>query len=210
MSFFVGNLESNNFKSTLILRGLYSFKPLFFKQNFVNTAMLTIVSASNRKENQTTLFAKACERYLREKKEEVSFFGLDQIPSEAGFHEIYNYGNSSFTAIAEKYVQHADKFIFVIPEYNGSYPGVLKLFIDAILPQDFKGKKACLIGVASGHAGNIRGVDHFCDVMNYLDVNVMPKKLTIPRIDSFIEDQKIQDEAIISKIEDQIDKFLAF
>lgn len=172
--------------------------------------MLTIVSASNRNENQTALFAKACESYLKTKNEPVSYFGLDEIPIEANLKEVYNYGESAFTAIAEKYIQGADKFIFVIPEYNGSYPGVLKLFIDAVLPKDFKGKKACLIGVSSGHAGNIRGLDHFCDVMNYIDVNVMPKKLSIPKIDGFIENGTIKDETVVSTIHAHLDKFLTF
>ncbi len=172
--------------------------------------MLTIVSASNRKENQTSLFAKACEAYLMSKNVPVSYLGLDEIPLEASFQEIYNYGSSSFTSISENHVENSEKFIFVIPEYNGSYPGVLKVFIDSVLPKFFNGKKACLIGVASGHAGNIRGLDHFCDVMNYLDVNVLPKKLSIPRIDSIIENRKIVDEKTLENIHNQIDKFLVF
>jgi NAD(P)H-dependent FMN reductase len=48
-------------------------------------------------------------------------------------------------------------------------PGSLKLFIDACsvreYKQNFKGKKAALVGIASGRAGNLRGMDHLTGVM---------------------------------------------
>jgi NAD(P)H-dependent FMN reductase len=172
--------------------------------------MLTIVSASNRKENQTSIFAKACEAILMEKEIDVNYFSLDEIPVETSLTDVYKYGESSFTKISERIIQPADKFIFVIPEYNGSFPGILKLFIDGILPKDFNGKKACMIGISSGFAGNIRGMDHFCDVLNYIDVNVMPKKLSISRIDTFLDNGALTDEATKESIEVYLNKFLNF
>ena len=45
----------------------------------------------------------------------------------------------------QEIVTKTDKFIFVIPEYNGSFPGVLKVFIDACsFPESFYEKKAAL------------------------------------------------------------------
>jgi NAD(P)H-dependent FMN reductase len=172
--------------------------------------MLTIVSASNRNKNQTSIFAKACEAILKKKGIEVNYLGLDEIPSETNLKDVYKYGESVFTKISEDKIQSVSKFLFVIPEYNGSYPGILKLFIDGILPKDFNGKKASMIGISSGFAGNIRGMDHFCDVLNYIDVNVMPKKLSIAKIDSLIENGELIEKATFESIEKHLDKFLSF
>jgi NAD(P)H-dependent FMN reductase len=73
-----------------------------------------------------------------------------------------------------------------VPEYNGSFPGSVKLFIDACTVREysrnFKDKKAALVGIASGRAGNLRGMDHLTGVLNYLGMTVMPDKLPISSI----------------------------
>ncbi|HEX3386239.1 MAG TPA: NAD(P)H-dependent oxidoreductase, partial [Mucilaginibacter sp.] len=69
------------------------------------------------------------------------------------------------------------------PEYNGSYPGILKVFIDACsFPESFYEKKAALVGISSGRYGNIRGVDHFTGVCHYIHLHVMPLKIHIPSV----------------------------
>src|SRR5690606_41407500 len=80
-------------------------------------------------------------------------------------------------------VKASDKFLYIIPEYNGSYPGALKVFIDACeFPASFYHKKAALVGHSSGKYGNIRGIDHFTGVCHYMQMHVMPLKIHIPYI----------------------------
>ena len=80
----------------------------------------------------------------------------------------------------------ADKFWFVFPEYNGGIPGMLKLFLDAISVRAYKatfhGKKACLTGISTGRAGNLRGLDQLTNILNYLQVIVHPNKVPISSI----------------------------
>jgi len=48
----------------------------------------------------------------------------------------------------------------VLPEYNGSYPGVLKYFIDMLkFPESFENKPAAFVGVANGQWGALRAVE---------------------------------------------------
>jgi len=172
--------------------------------------MITIVSASNRKENSTAHFAQHCKTILEQKGVEHRYFSLEQLPAELSLQSIYEHESSIFKALAEEFIISADKFLFVIPEYNGSFPGILKLFIDGIHPSTFYGKKAALIGIAAGRAGNLRGMDHFTAILNYIQVSVMPQNLPISSIDGILKNGEIADEACLQLLNQQIDQFIAF
>jgi|SRR5690554_3404630 len=172
--------------------------------------MITIISASNRSGNYTELFAQKCKEILDEEGVENQLYFLDEIPSPIDLQSIYNYHNSAFTAIAKKIIAPADKFVFVAPEYNGSFPGILKFFIDAIEPQNFKGKKAALIGVSAGRAGNLRGMDHLQDVLHYLQVVIMPPKLPISQLYKLIDGDEIVDKETLSLLKKQMKDLINF
>ncbi|MFM7701536.1 MAG: NADPH-dependent FMN reductase [Bacteroidota bacterium] len=71
-------------------------------------------------------------------------------------------------------VNAADKFVFVIPEYNGSFPGILKCFVDSLqFPQSLRGKKASMIGISDGTQGAALAMSHFGDVLNYAGVTTL-------------------------------------
>jgi NAD(P)H-dependent FMN reductase len=100
----------------------------------------------------------------------------------------------------------------VVPEYNGSFPGVLKVFIDACkFPDSFFGKKAALVGLSSGKYGNIRGIDHLTGICHYINLHVLPMRLHIPAIDKEFDDQNDLFKADTVKFTDeQIARFIAF
>ncbi|HEY8929033.1 MAG TPA: NAD(P)H-dependent oxidoreductase, partial [Mucilaginibacter sp.] len=105
-----------------------------------------------------------------------------------------------------------DKFLFIIPEYNGSFPGVLKVLIDACdFPESFYDKKAALVGLSSGKYGNIRGVEHFTGVCHYLHLNIMPLKIHISNIKNEIDaDGNLFQKDTLKFTGEQIDKFIAY
>lgn len=172
--------------------------------------MINLIAATNRRENLTSSFAKVIYQQLEKDGASFSYLSLEDLPKETSFDDIYRHGESVFADLTKKYIEVADKFIFVIPEYNGGFPGILKVFIDGIEPKFFRGKKAALIGVAAGHAGNLRGLDHFTGILNYLGVSVMPKKLTIPRINALVEDGSVVDSRTIESIEKLVNDFKDF
>ena len=45
-----------------------------------------------------------------------------------------------------------------------------------------------MIGVASGRAGNFRGMEHLTGILNYLNVLVMPNKLPVSVIEKNISE----------------------
>jgi NAD(P)H-dependent FMN reductase len=157
---------------------------------------------------------------IKEKtSEEVKLLDLSQLPDDIMHVNMYGASGQSpkLQQIQESYMIPAEKFVFIIPEYNGSFPGVLKLFIDACsvykMGETFKKgtKKALTTGVSSGRAGNLRGLVHFAGVLNYLNVAVLPNQLPISNIENIVhQDGSISNQETVAAISKQIDDFLRF
>ena len=172
--------------------------------------MITIISASNREGNWTSIFAKYCLAYLAKQKVDAQKFELSDLPESLILKSVYEYDSSIFVDISKKIIEPSNKFLFIVPEYNGSIPGILKLFIDGIEPKFFKGKKAALVGVSAGRAGNLRGMDHLTDILHYLQVEVMAAKLPISKIFELVENKTIIDEQTLGDIDKQLLKFIEY
>lgn len=135
--------------------------------------MITIISGTNRPDSNTRQVARTLAEKYRESGVETQIFELIDLPRDIAFSEVFGERSEAFAHVIEKYVEGVDKFIFVLPEYNGSFPGILKLFIDAVEPHFWHGKKASVVGLATGRSGNLRGLDHLTNILNYLRINVM-------------------------------------
>jgi len=173
--------------------------------------MITIISSTNRPGSSTLKVAKYYQNRLREKGVEAGLLSLSQLPPNLIETDLYGKRSAGFEAIQE-IVTKTQKFIFIIPEYNGSFPGVLKTFIDACsFPESFYEKKAALVGISSGKYGNIRGIDHFTGVCHYLNLHVMPMKLHIPNIKTeFESNHNLFKEDTVRFVDEQIGKFIVF
>jgi NAD(P)H-dependent FMN reductase len=173
--------------------------------------MITIISSTNRPGSSTLKVAEYYQHKLTEKGVEANVLSLARLPANLIETDLYGKRSAEFEPIQE-IVTKTDKFIFVIPEYNGSFPGVLKVFIDACsFPESFYEKKAALVGVSSGRYGNIRGVDHFTGICNYIHLHVMPLKIHIPSVHKELDAQgKFFKEDTLRFTNEQIDKFIKF
>lgn len=173
--------------------------------------MITIISSTNRPGSSTLKVAKYYQNRLREKGVEAGLLSLSQLPPNLLETDLYGKRSAEFEPIQD-IVTRTDKFIFIIPEYNGSFPGVLKTFIDACsYPESFYEKKAALVGVSSGKYGNIRGIDHFTGVCHYLNLHVMPLKLHIANIRrEFEANHNLFKEDTVRFTDEQMDKFIVF
>jgi NAD(P)H-dependent FMN reductase len=173
--------------------------------------MITIISSTNRPGSSTLKLAHVYQQKLREKGVEAGILSLAQLPPNVIETDLYKKRSAEFEVI-QQIVTNTDKFIFLIPEYNGSFPGVLKVFIDACsFPESFYDKKAALVGLSSGKYGNIRGVDHFTGVCHYLHLNIMALKLHIAAIHKeFDEEENLFKPDTIKFVDEQIEKIIRF
>lgn len=136
---------------------------------------------------------------------------LESLPENFIKTDLYGKRSAAFQPIQDQ-VAKTDKFLFIVPEYNGSFPGVLKAFIDACtFPISFLNKKAALVGISSGKYGNIRGIEHFTGVCHYINLHVMPLKLHISYISEELNSQgEFIKEDTKNFIQQQIDQFIAY
>ena len=118
-------------------------------------------------------------------------------------------------SIQDQWMIPAEKFIWISPEYNGSYPGVVKLFIDALsvrlYTETFAFKKCALIGITNGRSGNIRGMDHLASVLLHMKCVIYPHLLPISRINELKDERgNIVHGPTLQVLDDQLRGFIAF
>lgn len=173
--------------------------------------MITIISGTNRPNSNTLKVSRYYLKTLQQLDQEVQLFSLESLPDAIITSDLYGKRSAQFEPIQEL-VAKTDKFMFIIPEYNGSFPGVLKTFIDACeFPASFYDKQAALTGISSGKYGNIRGIDHFSGVCGYLHLNVLPLRLHIPAIKYELnEEGDFFKEDTLKFTNDQINKLVRF
>src|SRR5207244_8625618 len=71
--------------------------------------------------------------------------------------------DSRFSAAMER----ADAIVIVSPEYNHSFPGLLKHVLDSCL-KEYIHKAAGIVGVSAGVFGGARAIEHFQPVLREL------------------------------------------
>ena len=181
--------------------------------------MITIISSTNRPGSNTRKLAEEAKAmFIANGEKDVQFLSLEELTADMFGTDMYNPEAQSkkLHEIQDKYIIPARKFYFVIPEYNGGFPGILKTFIDACSMrkgvESFKdGKKAAVLGLAMGRAGNLRGLEHFLGILNYLQITVMPNIQPLAMIHTHLDEAgKIKDEHIRTTVEKHVQQFIAF
>ena len=171
----------------------------------------TIISGTNRLNSMSRQVAEAYAKLMDEQNYPNQLKYLENIPEEAVLDAIYRKGDNKMRTFAHSIFHESDRLVIVVPEYNASMPGILKLVIDSCDPSIFKGKKIALIGISSGRAGNIRGLDHVMTVFNYLQSEVYSNKLPISQIYNMVDSNKeLADENTLVALKNQIEGFRNF
>ncbi len=166
--------------------------------------MYTIISATNRIGSHSEKVASKYQLILKAKGINSQLFSLKNLNVLEK--------NDDFSSAEKEFLIPAEKFIFIMPEYNGSYPGVLKAMIDiSDIKESWWHKKALLVGVSTGRAGNLRGMDHITGSLNHMRIIVHPNKLPLSNIDKIMdEDGTITDKATLQAMDQQVAEFINF
>lgn len=151
---------------------------------------ILVISGTNRPNSNTLAIASYYHQQLLKNEHASKLLDLNKVDSDVYNHNMYATPHASIEQLVVDYLDWANKFVFVVPEYNGGYPGILKAFIDAVPPSKFHFKKAALIGLSSGHLGCVRGMDSLTNVLNYLKVSVLFNKPKLSAIESLLDVNK--------------------
>jgi chromate reductase len=165
--------------------------------------MYTIISGTHRVGSHSEKVAAEYQIILGQKNIEAGILSLkdmDVLSRTAGFLKIEN-----------EILIPTQNFIFIIPEYNGTFPGVLKAMIDnSDVTKAWFHKKALLTGVSTGRAGNLRGMDHLSASLHYMKMNVHHNKLPISQIDKVMDKDGRFNEETLRAINEQVTEFINF
>lgn len=148
--------------------------------------MYTIIASTNRNQSYSSRVAEYYKKLLAAHDITAEVIDLNTLPPDYIVSCLYENAGThpEFNKIREK-VKCTTKFVFIIPEYNGSFPGILKAFIDGLeYPDSMKGKKAALIGISSGDQGSSLSMSHFSDILNYLGCHVLAAKPRLSGIEN--------------------------
>jgi chromate reductase len=166
--------------------------------------MITVISGTNRPDSMTLRVARIYERLLSEQTDNVKLLSLEG-------RNVWERGQEMI-AMEEEFLVPADKFVFIMPEYNASFPGILKLMMDnSAIKKCWWYKKALLTGVSDGRAGNLRGIEHMTSILHYMKVHVLYDKLLLSKINEEVNSNgDILNPDTAQAIQTQIDEFLKY
>lgn len=166
--------------------------------------MITVISGTARSDSYTLRLAAHYHKLLVERGQEAHLLSLEDLPVWERSPELLD--------AEQRMLIPSERFVFIMPEYNGSFPGRLKTMIDnSDIKKCWWGKKAMLTGLADGRAGNLRGLEHMTGILQYLHVHVYWDKLPLSRISEEIDAEgKLLKPTTEAVIRAQVEGFLRF
>ncbi len=174
--------------------------------------MISIISGTNRNNATSLEVAGYYMGLLQELGQDCRVIDLNQLPRDFAFSALYDeHGNNPEFNRFQEMVDESSKFVFIVPEYNGSFPGVLKTFIDGLkIPGSFKGKKAAIVGLSSGTQGAALAMSHLVDILNYLGAHVLAKRPRLSKLDESFDGREFSDDYYSRILKAQAEELIDF
>lgn len=150
--------------------------------------MITVISGTNRPGSNTRKIAALIHEMLQGAGEEVSLLDLAGLPPEIFADSSYASKPGSFSAFQDQILE-TDGVLTVVPEYNGSFPGVLKYFIDMLrFPESLYEMPAAFVGISSGRWGGVRAVEHLEMVFQYRHAHLFGRRCFVPGVGRVLDE----------------------
>ena len=171
---------------------------------------IVVVCGTNREGALSRLLAMEVAETYRLQGQTVDLLDMNELPPEVIQPTAYKTQPENVQQLVDRFLA-SDGAVFVVPEYNGSYPGILKLFIDMLpYPAGFDSRPCAFLGLAAGQFKSLRAVEHFQQVAAYRNAYIYPRRIFIG--DSFKQfvDGKLADDELTTRLAGQADGFLKF
>jgi len=175
--------------------------------------MITVIAGTNRAGSNSLKVASAVVRMYESLGEDVRLLDLAGMPAGVLDPGVYRSKPEGFERDFVEPVLKADGLVLVVPEYNGSYPGVLKLFIDLLpFPEAFDGRPVAYIGLSAGRSGGVRPVEHLQQVFAYRNAHNFNRRVFIASAGNgvFGDDGQLIDGELSCRLEEQAREFQRF
>ncbi|PRY86694.1 NADPH-dependent FMN reductase [Mongoliibacter ruber] len=174
--------------------------------------MIKIIVGTNRKNSLSHKLALIYQINLKKLNIDAEILNLQDLPDDFVFSALYenNGKNDLFNGFHQK-VKEGSKFVFIVPEYNGSFPGILKSFIDGMTyPNAFRNKKCALVGLSSGIGGGGIALSHLTDIFHYLGMHVLALKPKLAKIEDNMSDNLLTNRLYMELLQSQAEMLIDF
>lgn len=173
--------------------------------------MLAVIAGTNRPASNTLKVAHIVRDILHDRGEAVTLLDLAQLPPDLMAGTSYAAKPDGFDEFQEV-ILAARGFLTVVPEYNGSFPGILKYFIDMLrFPESLYEKPAAFIGISAGRWGAMRAVEHLEAVFHYRHGHLFGRRVFIPAVGTVMDpDGRFVDPEIARRVEEMTVGFCRF
>lgn len=153
--------------------------------------MIYIISATNRPGSVTQKVAKkTVEIFNVELKNSISGLSAEILDLANLKIDIFDQNSYSekpewFEKEFQQPILNATGLYVITPEYNGSFPGVMKYFIDMLkFPESLNNLPVAFTGIAAGQFGALRSVEQLEILFQYRKAHIFGERLFVPGVDS--------------------------
>lgn len=176
-----------------------------------DNGMIEILSGTNRPNCNALRIAQLLLEAYQKLGVEASILNLQELPAEIFEPASYASKPATFLPFQQR-VLHASGLHVVTPEYNGGFPGVLKLFIDMLaFPESFEGRPVAFTGEAAGLWGALRPVEQLQLIFGYRNAFVFPERVFIAGVHhKFDEAGHFNDPVLLQRLQGQAAGFTRF
>jgi chromate reductase len=149
--------------------------------------MITVIAGTNRPHSKTFAVARLVRSMLVDRGEDVTMLDLAELPPEIFAGTSYAVKPNAFAPFQEAILETSG-ILTVVPEYNGSFPGVLKYFIDMLrFPESLYEQPAAFVGISSGRWGAVRAVEQLEMIFHYRHAHLFGRRVFLSGIGSAID-----------------------
>lgn len=172
---------------------------------------LKIISGTDRPNSNALRVSQYIQKKYRQQGCDPDIIDLQQFPLADVQGGRYGDALPRVDAFVGQAVE-ADGLVIVCPEYNGGYPGILKMFIDYMpFPESLDKKPIAFIGEANGAFGAMRAVEQLQQVVGYRNAHIFPERVFISRVNNnFEKSEGIKNEMQQQLLDSQIENFPRF
>lgn len=172
---------------------------------------LQIISGTDRPDANALVVSKYLKQEYQKEGIEAGIINLQDFPTAKVSGGPYGRDLPEVDSFIRPAVE-ADGLVFVCPEYNGGYPGILKLFIDYMpFPGSLNKMPVAMVGEADGAFGAVRAVEQLQQVVGYRNAHVYPERVFISRVnENFDAEEGVRDQLQQELLMSQIANFPDF
>ena len=139
--------------------------------------MVKIIVGTDRPDSRSSQVAEIIQKLYEKSNTTSSILSLDSVGLSELRPSHYSEAKPASLQKAVDELLEADGMHVVVPEYNGSMPGVLKTFIDHWkYPDSFEHRPVCFVGLG-GLFGGLRPVEHLQQVFGYRNSFIYPDRV---------------------------------